>query len=318
MSIVSQNIKYLRRTNGLTQEQFARRIGIKRSLVGAYEEARANPPLDKLKTIANTFKITVDALIKHDIRKLRETPDMAFEFEKQKNAVPIKDAAADFLNKIQPTMEAPRPRPSVFENSSTDSRPTVTNTYSRPEITASNNYSYKQPEVTAVNANNEAPKQNEFVIISLHQQVPYINNIDNKSFVERLESYRLPHISGNFLRGFELGNDFPIRSSVVIGQRFNNINNVVDGTAYILVTKSSGIIYRRVYNQLKIKSKLLLSSDIHNILSQEILENDILELWEVVGYYSTILPKPNPSLEKIERYINDAVKEVENLKNRVN
>ncbi|MDP5121398.1 MAG: helix-turn-helix transcriptional regulator [Spirosomaceae bacterium] len=316
MSIVSQNIKYLRRTNGLTQEQFASRIGIKRSLVGAYEEARANPPLDKLKIIANTFKITVDALIKHDIRKLRETPDMAFEFEKEKSAVPIRDVAADFLNKIQPTLEAPRPRPSIFEDSRPESRVESTGTFNRPEIAVVNNNRYQQTEVTSPKVGMAKP--NEFVIISLHQQVPYINNIDNKSFVERLETYRLPQISGNFLRGFELGNDFPIRSSVVIGQRFSNINNVVDGTAYILVTKSSGIIYRRVYNQLKIKNKLLLSSDIHNILSQEILENDILELWEVVGYYSTILPKPNPSLEKIERYINDAAKEVEKLKNSVN
>lgn len=312
MSIVSQNIKYLRRTNGLTQEQFARRIGIKRSLVGAYEEARANPPLDKLKTIANTFKITVDALIKHDIRKLRETPDIAFEFEKEKSAVPIKDVAAEFLNKIQPTMQAPRPKPSVFENRSGDQ-----NTYNRPNPAPTT----IQPNIerTSVNpSSSSSVKSNEFVVISLHQQVPYINNIDNKSFVSRLETYRLPDIKGSDLRGFELGNDFPIKSSVVIGQRFVNINNVIDGTAYILVTKGSGVIYRRVYNQLKIKNKLLLSSDIHNILSQEILENDILELWEVVGYYSTVLPRPNPSLEKIERYITDAAKEVEKLKSRVN
>jgi transcriptional regulator with XRE-family HTH domain len=50
MSIVSNNIKYLRRLNGLTQEQFARKIAIKRSLLGAYEEARANPNLTNLKT----------------------------------------------------------------------------------------------------------------------------------------------------------------------------------------------------------------------------------------------------------------------------
>jgi transcriptional regulator with XRE-family HTH domain len=309
MSIVSQNIKYLRRTNGLTQEQFARRIGIKRSLVGAYEEARANPPLDKLKTIANTFKITVDSLIKHDIRKLRETPDMAFEFEKQKGVVPIKDVATDFLNKIQPIMEAPRPKPSVFEGNRTEPA-----TYNRTEPVQ--NQRFKQAEPLPVKT--QAARPDEFVVINLHQQVPYINNIDNRSFIDRLETYRLPQISGNSPRGFELGNDFPIKNSVVIGQRFRDINDVVDGTAYILVTKSSGIIYRRVYNQLKIKNKLLLSSDIHNILSQEIPENDILELWEVVGYYSTILPRPNPSLEKIERYITDAAKELENLKNRIN
>jgi transcriptional regulator with XRE-family HTH domain len=72
MSLVANNIKYLRRMNGLTQEQFARRIGIKRSLLGAYEEGRANPNLDNLMNIAKIFGTTVDNLLKNDIRRLRE------------------------------------------------------------------------------------------------------------------------------------------------------------------------------------------------------------------------------------------------------
>lgn len=77
MSIVSNNIKYLRRLNGLTQEQFARKIAIKRSLLGAYEEARANPNLTNLKNMAAAFGVSVDNLLKNDLRKLRETPEMA-------------------------------------------------------------------------------------------------------------------------------------------------------------------------------------------------------------------------------------------------
>ncbi len=77
MSIVSNNIKYLRRLNGLTQEQFARKIAIKRSLLGAYEEARANPNLTNLKNMAAAFGVSVDNLLKSDLRKLRETPEMS-------------------------------------------------------------------------------------------------------------------------------------------------------------------------------------------------------------------------------------------------
>lgn len=77
MSIVSNNIKYLRRLNGLTQEQFARKIAIKRSLLGAYEEARANPNLTNLKNMAAAFGVSVDNLLKSDLRRLRETPEMS-------------------------------------------------------------------------------------------------------------------------------------------------------------------------------------------------------------------------------------------------
>ena len=46
MSLAGQNLKYLRKLRGWTQEEFATKLGIKRSLIGAYEEERADPRLD--------------------------------------------------------------------------------------------------------------------------------------------------------------------------------------------------------------------------------------------------------------------------------
>ena len=43
MTLVSNNLKILRKRNHWTQEQCADHLGIKRSLLGAYEEGRANP-----------------------------------------------------------------------------------------------------------------------------------------------------------------------------------------------------------------------------------------------------------------------------------
>ncbi|HMP92152.1 MAG TPA: helix-turn-helix transcriptional regulator, partial [Phnomibacter sp.] len=43
MSFAGKNLKYLRKQRGWTQEDFAGKLGIKRSLVGAYEEERAEP-----------------------------------------------------------------------------------------------------------------------------------------------------------------------------------------------------------------------------------------------------------------------------------
>lgn len=67
MSLVSDNIKYLRKNNHLTQEQLAEKIGIKRSLLGAYEEGRADPRLNNLLKISEIFNVTVDALISEDM-----------------------------------------------------------------------------------------------------------------------------------------------------------------------------------------------------------------------------------------------------------
>jgi transcriptional regulator with XRE-family HTH domain len=67
MGLVSENIKYLRKKNGLTQEQMAERLGIKRSLLGAYEEGRADPRIANLVKFSEIFDITIDQMINSDM-----------------------------------------------------------------------------------------------------------------------------------------------------------------------------------------------------------------------------------------------------------
>lgn len=114
MSIVSNNIKYLRRLNGLTQEQFARKIAIKRSLLGAYEEARANPNLTNLKNMAAAFGITVDNLLKNDLRKIRETPDMSLPLNTTRPMTVSHSGAAQPQPRVQ-TFAEPQPLAKIIE-----------------------------------------------------------------------------------------------------------------------------------------------------------------------------------------------------------
>src|SRR6266853_528705 len=67
MSIANQNMKYLRKLRGWTQEEFANKLRIKRSLVGAYEEERAEPRIDVLKTVCDIFKLTLDDILTSDL-----------------------------------------------------------------------------------------------------------------------------------------------------------------------------------------------------------------------------------------------------------
>lgn len=89
MSRVSENIKYLRKKNGLTQEQFAQKIDIKRSLVGAYEEGRADPRISNLINMAKVFGTSVDILINKDVAKLSESELNTSEFKRGKEVLAI-------------------------------------------------------------------------------------------------------------------------------------------------------------------------------------------------------------------------------------
>jgi transcriptional regulator with XRE-family HTH domain len=73
MSQAGQNLKYLRKLRGWTQEEFAVKLGIKRSLIGAYEEERADPRLEVLEVVCDIFKLTLDELLLKDLSNTAST-----------------------------------------------------------------------------------------------------------------------------------------------------------------------------------------------------------------------------------------------------
>ena len=71
MSTAGKNLKYLRKLRGWTQEEFATKLQIKRSLLGAYEEERAEPRIDVLEMVGELFKLTLDELLLKDLADTR-------------------------------------------------------------------------------------------------------------------------------------------------------------------------------------------------------------------------------------------------------
>ncbi|MDP4253141.1 MAG: LexA family transcriptional regulator, partial [Bacteroidota bacterium] len=67
MSVAGKNLKYLRKLRGWTQEEFATKLKIKRSLLGAYEEERAEPRIEVLEIVGDLFKLTLDELLRKEL-----------------------------------------------------------------------------------------------------------------------------------------------------------------------------------------------------------------------------------------------------------
>jgi transcriptional regulator with XRE-family HTH domain len=67
MAFSNQNLKYLRKLRGWTQEEFANKLNIKRSLLGAYEEERAEPRMEVLESVCDMFKLTMDEILRKDL-----------------------------------------------------------------------------------------------------------------------------------------------------------------------------------------------------------------------------------------------------------
>ena len=92
MSFAASNLKYLRKLRGWTQEEFAQKLRIKRSLLGAYEEERAEPRIDVLEVVCDIFKLTLDDLLRKDLSDnksnyLAKRRALKLVLRKQKKAV---------------------------------------------------------------------------------------------------------------------------------------------------------------------------------------------------------------------------------------
>jgi transcriptional regulator with XRE-family HTH domain len=102
MSVACRNLKFLRKEKGWTQAEFAARLGIKRSLLGAYEEERATPRTEVLEIVSDMFRLSLDELLRKDLaapeesflqkrRNIKNAERQTIEF------VPVK-AAAGYLS----------------------------------------------------------------------------------------------------------------------------------------------------------------------------------------------------------------------------
>jgi DNA-binding XRE family transcriptional regulator len=73
MSNAGKNFKYLRKLRGWTQEDFANKLNIKRSLVGAYEEERAEPRLEVIETVCSMFKLSMEDVFLKELSESGES-----------------------------------------------------------------------------------------------------------------------------------------------------------------------------------------------------------------------------------------------------
>jgi len=65
--VIGNNIKTLRKQAGLTQGALAEKMNVKRSLIGAYEEGRAEPRINNLVKLSEVFNLPIDALVQQDL-----------------------------------------------------------------------------------------------------------------------------------------------------------------------------------------------------------------------------------------------------------
>ncbi|WP_461451971.1 XRE family transcriptional regulator [Mucilaginibacter sp.] len=253
MSIISSNIKFLRKKKGLTQQQFADQVGIKRSLVGAYEEERAEPKYELLKTIASFFEISIDDFIKEEINE----------------------------------KWAPAPKGNL--------------------------------RILSISVDKDDNENIE--LVPAKASAGYLNGYADPEYVAQLPKFYLPMFKQGTYRAFEIKGDsmLPLVSgTIIIGEYMENWGDVKGGETYVIVSKSEGVVYKRMGSKFRADKKLKLISDNPVYEPYEISGEDVLEIWKSKAYISTQmpLPTPEPTMESLTSMMAQMQRSISNLQQK--
>jgi transcriptional regulator with XRE-family HTH domain len=129
-------------------------------------------------------------------------------------------------------------------------------------------------------------ENNEVIeLISARASAGYLNGYADPEYVERLQRIQLPFLPAGKHRAFPIKGDSmpPLRDgSFVVGKYVSSFNEIKDGNTYVLLTKSEGIVYKRIQKNPKKKDILTLIPDNKAYQSYEVKTDEIFEIWEYV------------------------------------
>lgn len=251
MSQAGKNFKYLRKLRGWTQEEFASKLGIKRSLVGAYEEERAEPRLEILEILSEMFKVSLDELFLKDLSV---------------------EQGSDYLKKR------------------------------------------RQMKLMATD-------RNLIHFVPVKAAAGYLAGYADAEFIDELNTFTLPMLTGGSYRAFEIVGDsmLPTPSgSIIVGERSERLENVKNNTPCIVVSKSEGIVYKRVIKSNRNISKITLSSDNPAYKPYQMNKADILEVWEAQAIINKVTQQQRWDVDSLVNLVSSLQDQVTSLKKKMN
>lgn len=158
--------------------------------------------------------------------------------------------------------------------------------------------------------------ENTIEIIPQKAKAGYLNGYSDPEFIEGLQQISLPFLKNGKFRAFPVSGDSmpPHRDgSFIIGKYVESLGEVRDGRTYILLTKSEGIVYKRLNRNGK--NSLMLMSDNSFYEPYAVKASDILEIWEYACSIATKEFEPdNLEPQSIRDMFNSLKNEIKALK----
>lgn len=79
---LSDNIKFIRKENNLSQEQLAEQLGVSRQAVSKWESGQSYPEMDKVLLICKLYNYNIDELMNENVKEVSETKQSKININK--------------------------------------------------------------------------------------------------------------------------------------------------------------------------------------------------------------------------------------------
>lgn len=279
MELINLNICFIRKQQGLTQEEFANKIGVKRHSLGSYEEGRASPSIETIKKIATLYNISIDDLV---TKNLQEVAGLSMFNKSELDVLKTKSIA---------------PPSKTLPSNLLDSEG-------------------KNLRILSITVGGDGKENIE--LVNEKAAAGYVTGYGDTEYIEELPKFRLPfmNLNNGTFRAFEIKGDsmLPLPSgSVVVGEYVENWSTIESGLTYIVVS-TNGVVYKRVHNNIKEDNTLFMRSDNSVYPTYPIKIEDIKEVWKAKTFISKEMPSNEPTLEKLMSAVMELQQEVIRLK----
>jgi transcriptional regulator with XRE-family HTH domain len=221
MHFIAENLKFIRKANGWTQGELAKQLGVKRSLIGAYEEGRADPRISFLMHLCKRFGYSMDQWVGESLDA----------------DAPKSDTIAGSNLRILPIMV------------------------------------------------DQQENQERITLVPVQAAAGYLNGYGDVEFIEQLPAFDLPFAEvsrGKTYRTFQTKGDsmLPIPSGAyILCSYVLDWNNIKNDALYIVVSKTEGVVFKRLLNNLR-HGYLTLKSDNPDYEPFDVEGSDIAEVWK--------------------------------------
>lgn len=140
----------------------------------------------------------------------------------------------------------------------------------------------KSKDILAITVDKQGKENVE--LVNQKASAGYLSGYQDTAYISELPKLYLPSLSKNkTYRAFEITGDsmLPVKpKSIVVCEYVEDLSGLVNGETCVVIARSEGIVYKRVFNFLTQSNQLLLVSDNTQYKAYAIAFADVLEIWK--------------------------------------